>query len=103
MTKRNAKAFPARTQDELHKPGAYRFFSHNGVDDAGFRFGCPCGCGLIGAVYLRDIGDKGPVWTLTGTMPAADLTPSIGFYGHNSRDQGYHWHGWLKAGVFEEC
>ena len=103
--KKNAIAFEAVDQDELHKAGAYRFITLDGERRQGIRFGCPCGCGLVGAVWFAGTGikDGGPEWQGTGEWPRASLTPSIGYYGQNSYAQGYHWHGWLRDGVFEEC
>lgn len=31
------------------------------------------------------------------------LTPSIGIHHVEAGKAGYHWHGYLRAGVFEEC
>lgn len=102
MSKRNAPAFEAADHDELRRAGAYRFFAK---DDrrAGIRFGCPCGCGLIGALYFSGANDGGPEWSIEGEWPKVTLRPSIGFYGQNSYAQGHHWHGFLTNGVFEEC
>ena len=102
MSKRNAVAFEAADHEELHKAGAYRFFAKDGRR-AGINFGCPCGCGLVGSLYFVGANDGGPEWTVTGEWPAASLTPSIGFFGRNSYAEGHHWHGFLRAGVFEEC
>ena len=101
--KKNAIAFEAADHDELHKPGAYRFTAYEGRR-VGIRFGCPCGCGQIGLVYFKGKGFDGPEWDVSGEWPKATLSPSIGFYGSNNpRTQGHHWHGFLRAGVFESC
>lgn len=59
-------------------PGAFRWTGLYGVEEGGpygMNFKCPCGCGAVhGAGNGQSVG--------------AD---------------GYHWHGYLKAGVFEEC
>lgn len=96
------KAFIAEHHDELSRPGAVRFFDVEQHHEAGFRFGCPCGCGLIGSVYVKDVGDGGPVWNVIKPFPDATMVPSIGFYGQNSTKDGHHWHGWLNNGFFTE-
>lgn len=101
MSARNAVAFEALDHEELRKPGAYRFFERDGKR-VGITHGCPCGCGLIGSLYFAGNGLT-PQWTVTGEWPKATLAPSIGFWGRNTKEQGYHWHGFLRAGVFEEC
>lgn len=102
--KRNALAVEAKDPDDIIKPGAYRFFVREGRERTGIRFGCPCGCGLVGSIYFEGEGDDGgPEWKVEGEWPKATLTPSIGFFGQNSYEQGHHWHGFLRDGVFEEC
>lgn len=89
--------------DEKALPG--RVATWRGVGEAsdrhGLSFGCPCGCGSMGSVSF------GPgKWALTGELPRASVTPSIGFYGGPDGPKGpdgYHWHGYLTDGVFEEC
>ena len=83
-------------------PGEYIFFDFNGKR-AGIHHGCPCGCGAIGALAFRGSGMGMAEWDVAGEWPKASLTPSIGFYGRNRREQGFHWHGFLRNGVFEEC
>ena len=49
------------------------------------------------ALKYPDLGSR---WGWFWVFPAATLSPSIGmFRGQNP----YHWHGYLKNGVFEEC
>ena len=66
-------------------------------------FGCPCGCGThYGAVFV------GPnPWTFDGNVERPTVTPSLGCYPNHESPVGpdgtYHWHGYLKAGLFEEC
>ena len=82
--------------------GEYIFVEKDGRK-IGLHHGCPCGCGLIGGIYFRGAGLGTPEWDVSGEWPNVSLTPSIGFYGQNERAQGYHWHGYLRNGVFEEC
>lgn len=93
MDKRNAEAFEAPTADDLRKPGAYRFWEGDGK--RGITFGCPCGCGArFGMQY------EPPGWTVTGEWPKVTATPSLGCM---EREGAFHWHGFLRDGVFEEC
>ncbi len=54
-----------------------------------------------GVIHSYESGWKG------GNKEKPTLSPSLGL--HRSHDgqsvgaDGYHWHGFLKAGVFEEC
>lgn len=103
---RNAIAFEVAGYDDprSHEAGAYWFVNGpNGKEKAGILHACPCGCGKHGALYFRGSGTKYAEWDLAGEWPAVSLTPSIGFWGSNTKEQGYHWHGYLRAGVFEEC
>jgi hypothetical protein len=81
--------------------GHVEFWSEGESLRAGLNFGCPCGCGATGAITF-DRGD-GRGWTVTGEWPKASLQPSIGFWSDAKRGDGYHWHGYLREGVFEEC
>lgn len=85
--------------DRLKLPGHYRFVSRNGKT-AGVNFGCPCGCGRICGIYFRGFGMRAE-WDITGEWPNATASPSIGVM--NLEGGGFHWHGWLRNGVFEEC
>lgn len=104
MTKRNADAVRFEGDEFLGKgPGAYRFI---GPADAptGLHFNCPCGCGAMFGARLNPGG-----WTWDGNREAPTLTPSLGCYPTRGKassigmDGVYHWHGHLRAGVFEEC
>lgn len=67
----------------------------------GMQFGCPCGCGSqYGATF------KGGGWMISGDESAPTVSPSLGCYPAGNGvgpDRIYHWHGFLRAGVFEEC
>ena len=95
-------------------PGAFRWTSLYGVDGGpyGMNFKCPCGCGAVHGVGFttrpKDWNEgKGARWTWDGNMEKPTLSPSLGLHrsheGQTVGADGYHWHGYLKAGVFEEC
>lgn len=96
--------------------GAFRWTGLYGIDDAlgpfGMNFKCPCGCGAVHGVGFttrpKDWNQgKDQRWEWNGDKAAPTLMPSLGL--HKSRDDqtvsadGYHWHGFLRVGVFEEC
>lgn len=71
----------------------------------GLSFGCPCGCGAhYGASFVKPHS-----WTFDGNVEKPTVNPSLGCYptGNRAADIGpdgvYHWHGFLRVGVFEEC
>lgn len=68
----------------------------------GMAFGCPCGCGRTYGATWRPGG-----WSWDGNEQAPTVTPSLGCYPAGESlvgpDGTYHWHGYLRAGVFEEC
>lgn len=79
------------------------------IDDIGIVHSCPCGCGLLSGVSLKEFPmSKLPKWTISGPREAPTLNPSVGIFaqGKNTRSaeveaDGYHWHGYLRAGVWE--
>jgi len=109
--KRNATAFEVATFDELTKaqPGAFMFYDGSdapgGIDKPGLVHNCPCGCGALGSLWFEGSGRQ-VTWTVSGEWPKATLSPSIGFHGKSDSPKGadgFHWHGYLRNGVFEEC
>lgn len=59
-------------------------------------FICPCGCGSLGGVRVRDDGVKEDgAWGWNRDEDKPTITPSIQFIG------GCGWHGHLTAGVFK--
>jgi len=93
MTKRNAVAFEISGDDDPRWKDAGAVFFNE--DRTHMTFACPCDCGAIGAISI------GPgKWTLSET-PKLNATPSIGF--SSNGNGSYHWHGYLRDGVFEEC
>lgn len=112
---RNARAFevaPDAQDENVAQPGAYYFLRNSAGETIGAVHGCPCGCGGRSALFF-DGGDPDPKkhrrreWRVEGEWPAVSLTPSIGVKydvrGEAPAGGGYHWHGWLRDGVFEEC
>lgn len=109
MTKRNARAREVAEFPEVKEAGDFYFLHHNG-ERIGMVHRCPCGCDAIGSLYFRGKrpAEWGPgaEWDVTGEWPTATLNPSIGFRGSHDSPRGpdgYHWHGYLKEGIFEEC
>ncbi len=115
MAKRNAPAREVAGYDEAKQAGfaaGLFWFLRHGDDPKpiGLIHTCPCGCRILGSLYFAGRRPKewgaGAEWTVAGEWPVASLNPSIGFKGGPDSPKGadgYHWHGYLKAGVFEEC
>lgn len=106
---RNAVAFEVDPSELKHgkpnPPGAFCFYVVNG-ERIGIEHACPCGCGGLTALWFRG---KGPVgrdaWDVSGDWPKVTLSPSIGvkYDGQGNGPTHFHWHGYLRNGVFEEC
>ncbi len=116
MPGRNARAFEVAGQRHPYaqRPGAYWFLRRydfelqkNVEPPIGIGHACPCGCGAQSVMWfkggsLNGTGeDPSHEWDVTGEWPKVTLSPSIGFA--KRADGSFHWHGYLKAGVFEEC
>lgn len=116
--KRNAIAnFVDSFHDGEVPAGSCKWTGLYGVDDPGpfgINFKCPCGCGAIhGAGFDNRPADwvaknSSPLWHWDGNKEKPTLSPSLGLHvtpGHNvvGPDGNYHWHGYLRAGIFEEC
>jgi hypothetical protein len=101
--KLNARSFVVTRTEVPGKAGAICFITNNG-NVVGFNHCCPCGCGKWSFVRLnRELWspDTEPFWERTGPDDRMTLTPSIGI--HPIKDGQYHWHGYLRDGLFEEC
>jgi hypothetical protein len=76
------------------------------LDPSGIIHACPCGCMATGHLWFEGKSrGYGPEWSVIGNWPMVSLTPSIGMRGTSRpgrRRDGFHWHGYLKLGVFEE-
>lgn len=74
----------------------------------GVKIGCPCGCGGKIVLWFKggslNGGGEDPAheWDVDGEWPKATMSPSIGYARDTSTGQ-FHWHGYLRNGVFEEC
>jgi hypothetical protein len=85
--------------------GAIRIVRHPDRDlIVGFEHACPCGCGKLSFIRLNAEGwapGTVPTWQRTGDDLHMTLTPSIGI--KPLVNGQYHWHGYLREGIFEEC
>lgn len=119
MTQRNAKAFlvePGDLYEVRHRAGACMFLyaPRSDMQDSppvGIIHACPCGCEGLSALYFQGLGNGKPEWSVEGSWigyngPTITCRPSIGIKlgcGElDNRPDGYHWHGYLTNGVFEE-
>lgn len=75
------------------RPGAFDFYTAEGRERAGMIYICPCGCGATGALAFRPA--RSPSWEWDGNEEAPTLSPSVHHVGH--------WHGYLRAGIWESC
>lgn len=75
--------------------GAIQFFSLHGLNPHSFHFQCPCGCGAVGGVKVAGEG----AWQWNGSREKPTVHPSVLLHGND----GPHWHGWLRNGVWESC
>lgn len=102
---RNAQSFLVTKMEYPGKPGAIHIVRHPDKElVVGFEHACPCGCGIWSFIRLNAEGwapSTVPMWTCTGDDLHMTLEPSIGI--HPKDANGYHWHGYLRNGVFEEC
>lgn len=74
-------------------PGAFEYFRSRERDRAGIFYVCPCGCKSWGVLNFRPA--VSPSWEWDGNVEAPTLSPSVHHVGH--------WHGYLRAGVWESC
>lgn len=93
--KRNAVAVEVASLFEgVKRPGAFKFTTRDGYPGpAGMNFWCPCGCEALLAVSFVPPHS----WKWDGNREKPTVTPSI------LHMEGCRWHGYLRAGVFEEC
>lgn len=107
--KRNAVSFLVDKVEHPGKAGAIHFVYGGAMgkpdEILGMRHACPCGCGCWGWLDFEAYGFKDfwePQPKKGDDLAKLTITPSIGFM--KDRLTGiYHWHGYLRAGVFEEC
>ena len=79
--------------DAKNVPGAFKYFADGKNSPAGMNYVCPCGCGALAPLYFKP--EPSPSWHWDGNREQPTLTPSVHHQGH--------WHGYLKAGVWESC
>lgn len=91
-------------------PGQYRWQYAAGAptEPAGILYACPCGCGAVHGIPFNGRGLVGGKngWDWDGNKARPTITPSLGMYpkdGSAPDNSGYHWHGYLTAGIFKEC
>lgn len=76
--------------------GDFEFYSAGKVANAGLIFRCPCGCGRLSGLNFKPL--PSPSWQWDGNEDAPTLTPSV----HSLEEDGStHWHGYLRAGIWE--
>lgn len=99
---RNATAFMVAGDDPRRtEPGACQFIRTFGTEDRiGIIHACPCGCGGRSAMYFRGKGGGSQEWDVEGEWPNVTCKPSVGI--KPITNGAYHWHGFLKKGVFVE-
>ena len=104
MAKRNATSFVVDKMEFPGKAGAIKPV-HKGENLVGIEHACPCGCGNWS--WLRLDNSECPTfqkWDLkSGDLLHLTLDPSIGIRPKDPKTGAYHWHGYLKNGIFEEC
>lgn len=103
--KRNAVAVVVDDLPHDAPAGHLRYRRDDDGAIVGILFGCPCGCGAhFGARFVGTAP-----WSFDGNLDRPTVEPSLGCYPAGRRaanvgpDGVYHWHGFLRAGVFEEC
>ncbi len=102
---RNAITFEVKDEDfpSVKTAGAYCFMLNQAGVRMGIKHTCPCGCGRWSAMWFKGFADAGgPEWDVVGQWPKVTLSPSIGVGRGEGLGGGYHWHGYLRAGVFVE-
>lgn len=76
------------------KPGTAEWSQGQDRRIAALLFVCPCGCGNLSAVTVRQGFDGGKHWKWNGNVHKPTLTPSI------QQTGPCKWHGFLTDGVF---
>lgn len=91
-----------KQQRAREHPGAFYYVTRHG-HRVGMIHSCPCGCGTLG--YLNFGENRNPRWTLTGPEDAPTLDPSVAMTANaddtSIRYDGYHWHGFLRDGLWK--
>lgn len=88
------KYFAAEFRPVGIAPGAFQ------IDrEQQFWMCCPCGCGDVRPIPINTPGG----WTLKGTPEEPTLAPSVFLKRHKDGVPLPHWHGFLRAGVWEQA
>lgn len=82
-------------------PGGYQFLERQDRR-VGIVHSCPCGCGRKTAIRFRGSGLGGDEWDVKGEWPDVTLSPSVGIGRGQGPNGGYHWHGFLENGYWNE-
>ena len=68
-------------------------------DPWGIMFQCPCGCGNLGWLPVRNPENvTHPSWEWNGDKQRPTLNPSVYNTGMPCK-----WHGWLRSGEWVQC
>jgi hypothetical protein len=78
-------------------PGGFEYYRSGDREYAGIIYSCPCGCGKNGVLAFRP--HPSPSWEWDGNKEQPTLSPSV----HDIPNGKTHWHGYLRAGVWESC
>lgn len=106
---RNARSFLVEKMTHPAPAGAIEI-KRGGKEDnkyhliVGMMHACPCGCGGYSFMAFEAYGHSSfwsPQPKEGDDLTRLTLTPSIGI--RLITDGTYHWHGFLRDGVFEEC
>lgn len=104
--KRNAPCVIVDSLPFKAPAGHAMFHRHADSQILGVTFGCPCGCGAHHGGYFTVGGGPNP-WGFDGNLEKPTVTGSFGCKRNSENEyvgpDGYHWHGHLTRGVFEEC
>src|SRR5258708_36869749 len=101
---RNATSFIVDKMEHPGRPGAIMFLYSETKRPVGFSHACPCGCGKWSFIRLDPeawVPGTTPIWTRTGDDLHMTMSPSIGIRPKDASG-AYHWHGFLRDGVFGE-
>lgn len=92
-----AKATNRGDFEHCENPGDFFITPPNDVGERRLSFLCPCGCGMLAGIKIRDDGQQsGGAWSWNFDKAAPTCAPSILI------NQG-HWHGYLTNGEFVSC
>lgn len=97
----DAQYFATHFPGEGEAPaGAFTFYVDRDGATRGMIYSCPCGCGRHGALGFHpktedDVKYNRAAWQWDGSRERPTLSPSVNHVGH--------WHGWLRAGKWEQA